>query len=105
MVGLEATTKARDESYLRTHILPVFGDRPLASIDYSTCQAWVNELTTRKAPATVVKAAQIMGKVMKTAVRARKIAANPMAEVSLPTVEESEDVYLTPAQVEARPTP
>lgn len=47
------------------------------------------------------EAAQIMGKVMKTAVRAKKISANPMAEVSLPSIEEPEDIYLTPAQVEA----
>lgn len=99
MVGLEATTRARDESYLRTHILPVFGPKALAAIDYASCQAWVNELSTRRAPATVVKAAQIMGKVMKTAVRSRTIAHNPMAEVSLPTIVESEDFYLTPAQV------
>lgn len=100
MVGLEPSTRVRDESYLRTHMLPAFGDRPLAAIDYTVCQAWVNEMATRKAPATVVKAAQIMGKVMKTAVRAKRIPHNPMAEVTLPTVTESEDVYLTPAQVE-----
>lgn len=101
MVSLEASTRGRDESYLRTHILPTFGARQLATIDYASCQSWVNELSTRKAPATVVKAAQIMGKVMKTAVRAKVIPHNPMAEVSLPTITESEDVYLTPAQVEA----
>lgn len=101
LVGLEPSTRVRDESYLRTHILPVFGGRPLATIDYTSCQTWVNELATRKAPATVVKAAQIMGKVMKTAVRAKRIPHNPMLDVSLPTVEESEDIYLTPAQVEA----
>jgi integrase len=78
----------------------VFGSRQLASIDYSACQSWVNELSTRIAPATVVKAAQIMGKVMKTAVRAKMIPHNPMAEVSLPPITESEDIYLTPAQVE-----
>ena len=100
MVGLEPSTRVRDESYLRNHILPAFGDRALAGISYSDCQAWVNELTTRRAPATVVKAAQIMGKVMKTAVRARRIAHNPMTEVSLPTVADPDDVYLTPAQVE-----
>lgn len=55
----------------------------------------------RRAPATVVKAAQIIGKVMKTAVRSRRIAHNPMAEVSLPTITEPEDIYLTPAQVES----
>ncbi len=100
MVGLEPSTRVRDESYLRTHILPVFGDMPLAAIDYSACQAWVNELSTRRAPATVVKAAQIMGKVMKTAVRARMVPHNAMAEVKLPRIVESEDIYLTPAQVE-----
>jgi integrase len=98
--GLELTSQARDLSYLRTHILPVFGSRPIASIDYTDCQAWVNELGTRRAAATVVKAAQIMGRVMKMAVRARVIAYNPMAEVERPTIEESEDVFLTPAQVE-----
>ena len=59
----------------------------------------MNELATRKAPATVVKAAQIMGRVLKMAVRARVIAFNPMAEVERPTVQESEDVYLTAEQV------
>jgi integrase len=100
MVGLEPSTKATNESYLRSHVLPVFGNRPVATIDYAACQAWVNEMATRKAAATVVKAAQIMGKVMKTAVRAKRIPHNPMAEVSLPAIEESEDIYLTPAQVE-----
>ncbi|MDP9389112.1 MAG: site-specific integrase [Actinomycetota bacterium] len=38
---------------------------------------------------------------MKLAVRSRVIAYNPMAEVERPRVEESEDVFLTAAQVEA----
>lgn len=101
MVGLEASTRARDESSLRTHILPVFGSRQLVTIDYADCQAWVNELSTRRAPATVVKAAQIMGKVMKAAVRAKRIPHNPMTDVSLPTVTDPDDIYLTPAQVES----
>lgn len=101
MVGLEPSTTARDESSLRTHILPAFGHRPLATIDYTLCQAWVNELSTRRAPATVVKAAQIMGKIMKTAVRAKRIPYNPMIEVTLPTVTDPDDTYLTPAQVES----
>ena len=29
-IGLEPTTNSRDESYLRTHILPVFGHLPIA---------------------------------------------------------------------------
>lgn len=100
MVGLELTTRTRDESYYRTHIKPVFGDVALGDIDYADCQAWVNELDSRKAPATVVKAAQILGKILKVAVRAKHVGYNPMAEVDLPQIEESEDFYLTPAQVE-----
>ena len=53
MVGLEPGTRVRDESYLRSHILPAFADRPLATIGYSDCQSWINELSTRRAPATV----------------------------------------------------
>lgn len=99
MVHLELTSRARDESYLRTHILPVFGSSPVANIDYASCQAWVAELSTRRAPATVVKAAQIMNKVMSTAVRTQAVAANPMSEVHCPGIDEPEDVYLTPAQI------
>ena len=99
--GLELTSQARDLSYLRTHILPVFGSRPINSIDYADCQAWVNDLASRRAAATVVKAAQIMGRVMKLAVRSRVIAYNPMSEVERPRVRESEDVFLSPDQVAA----
>ena len=49
--------------------------------------------------------AQIMGKVMKTAVRAKVIPHNPMAEVALPTITESEDIYLTPARWRPWPRP
>lgn len=97
--GLEPTSRARDLSYLRAQILPVFGNVPIAAIDYSMCQAWVNELATRRAPATAVKAAQIVGKVLRVAVRSKVVPYNAMAEVDLPRIDESEDVFLTPAQV------
>ncbi|MGH9073707.1 MAG: tyrosine-type recombinase/integrase, partial [Acidimicrobiales bacterium] len=100
LIALEATSRARDESYLRTHILPVFGATPMASIDHATCPAWASELATRRAPATVVKAAQIMNKVMAMAVRTRVVVSNPMTGIRLPSIEESEDVYLTPAQIQ-----
>lgn len=99
-VGLELTSRARDESYIRNHILPAFGTRSVGGIGYSDCQSWVNELTTRKAAATVVKAAQIMSKIMATAVDERVIRHNPMTAVKRPTIEESKDVFLTPAQVQ-----
>ena len=99
LVTLEPSTRVVNESYLRTHVLSAFGDKPLSAIDYAMCQAWVNELSTRKAPSTVVKAAQIMGKVMKVAVRSHFVPHNPMTDVELPAIKESDDIYLTPAQV------
>jgi integrase len=99
--GLAPTSRVRDLSYLRTHILPAFGRVPIGTIDYSACQEWVNLLARRRAPATVVKAAQVLNKVFKTAVRARVIGYNPMTYVVLPRIEQGEDVFLTPKQIEA----
>ncbi len=97
--NLAPSTLARDESYIRTHISPVFGAVALSTIDYTDCQGWVNDLAENRAPATVVKVAQIMGKIMKAAVRSRRVVVNPMNEVILPSIDEPDDVYLTPAQV------
>lgn len=106
-LGLAESTRDRDESYIRTHIIPALGSMPVSSIDYAVCQAWVNGMTTKRkgtvvaaAPATTVKAAQILGKVLRTAVRARWINYNPMTDVELPSVDDPDDIYLTPAQVE-----
>ena len=40
-----------------------------------------------------------MGQVLRIAVRSRVVPYNAMSEVDRPTIDESEDVYLTPAQV------
>lgn len=99
MINLDRSTRARDESYWRTHIEPAFRSVPLAAVDYAMCQAWVNELSTRRAPATVVKAAQILGKVLKVAIRDGRLRYNAMAEVTLPRIDDAHDRYLTPAEV------
>lgn len=101
-VNLRPSTRARDESYARSAILPTFGRRPLASIDHDAVQRWVAEMTAQgKAPATVAKAHQIMSKVMRSAVKARLIAANPCDDTELPKVERGEQRFLTPEQVSA----
>jgi integrase len=94
------STRARDESYLRTHILPSFGDYQLAEISHIDVRAWVAELAGRRAPATVQKAAQILSKIMATAVDARLITSNPCDRVPLPRVEREEMRFLTPAEVD-----
>jgi integrase len=99
-VDLRASTRARDESYARSHILPAFGPTQLARIDHAGVQAWVAELRSKGlAPATVVKAAQILSKVMAAAVRDRAIPVDPTRGLRLPTIERPEMRFLNPTDV------
>lgn len=99
-VNLRPSTRARDESYARSLILPTFGKVPLAAINHDLVQGWVAELTAQgKAPATVGKAHQILSKVLASAVSNRVIARNPAADTRLPTVEREEQRFLVPAEV------
>jgi integrase len=98
-VANRVSTRARDASYLRTHILPVFGDRSLGSISHLEVRGWVAELSSRKAPATCQKAFQILGKIMSAGVDAGIIPTNPCDRVPLPRVEREEMRFLNPEEV------
>ena len=98
-VDLRPSSRARDEAYLRSQILPAFGDLPLAAIDHLAIRAWVADLSTRRKPATVHKVAGILQKVLGDAVDSGLIARNPAERVRLPRIERREMRFLTPAQV------
>jgi integrase len=99
-VNLRASSRARDESYARNHLLPRLGPVPLGAIDHPMVAAWVADLAASGlAPATVVKAAQILGKSLTAAVHAGMIRSNPTDHVKLPKVEQREMRFLTPNQV------
>ena len=99
-VNLRPTSRARDESMARNHLLPEFGDYPLSAIDHTMVTAWVARLSNAgKAPATVHKAHQILGKCMASAVDAHRIRANPCDRVKLPRIERHEMLFLDPDQV------
>ncbi len=99
-VNLRPSSRARDESYARTHLLPRFGSVPLASIDHTSVTTWVSDLSASGlAPATVVKAAQILGKTMGAAVDAGMVALDPTARVKLPRIEHRDMLFLAPGQV------
>jgi len=99
-VDLRPSSRARDESYLRTHILPTFGKLPLAKIDNMAMRAWVAELVAAgKAPATVHKAVQVLAKILRGAVDAGLIASSPADRVQLPRIEREEVAFLSPADV------
>jgi integrase len=100
VVDLRASTLARDDGYVGRYMLPTFGKLPLASIDHAAVQAWVADLTRRGlAPATVVVATQILGKIMAAAVASRRLASSPCAGVKLPRIEREEMRFLAPGEV------
>ena len=83
-------------------MLPTFEHQRLAEIEHADVRAWVAALNARKlAPATVVKAAQIMGKIMAVAVQDGRLAASPCAGLRLPRIERAEMRFLTPTEVAA----
>ena len=99
-VNLRESTRARDDSYGRNLILPTFEHRKLSSIDHDSIQRWMAELGREGyAPATVVKAHQILSKVLRSAVRARLIPTNPCADSELPKIERNEQRFLSAEEV------
>src|ERR687898_1059955 len=100
--NLRPTTRARDETLLRRHALPRFGQLPLAAIGQLEVRSWVAQLSAEElAPATVVKAYQLLGKVLAAAVDAGYLAQSPCRNVPLPTVEREEMRFLTPTEIVA----
>jgi integrase len=98
--NLRPTTRARDETLLRRHALPRFGQLPLAAIGQLEVRSWVVQLSAEGlAPATVVKAYQLLGKVLAAAVDAGYLAQSPCRNVPLPKIEREEMRFLTPAEI------
>jgi Phage integrase, N-terminal SAM-like domain len=97
--ALRPNTLARDQVLVRTQILPVFGEVPLARIEHQDIQVWVNELADRLAPTTVHKCHQILRKTLAGAVRSRLLANNPCEQVQLPRVERDEMRFIAPPEI------
>jgi integrase len=78
------TTVVQVDAHLRNHVLPFFGDRPLASIRPSEVQAWVRGRADILAPATVEVVYRIFSAILSDAVGDRLLARNPAKGVRLP---------------------
>jgi integrase len=94
------TTLARDKSLLQTMVLPTFGRMPLWSIDVNRVEKWLEELIDEGyAPATIHKAFQILGGVLRAAVRAKRLGNDVTVGVSLPQLERHERRFLTAEEI------
>lgn len=73
-----ATTRAKDQSRLTTHILPRFGTMALGRIDPTAVKAWVRDMEAAGlARSTVEGTYQLLAQVMAEAVEADLIARSP----------------------------
>jgi integrase len=98
---LRPSTAARDESHYLNHVLPKFGDLPLAAIDYGLVTAWIAELQHKGlAPATVRRCHLLLSKLLAGAVRSKRISRNPCIDTdNLPTVHRAEMRVIDPEQI------
>lgn len=107
-----ATTKERTESQLRNQAYPAFGNKALRDVMPSDIQSWVSRLGTpdpkskRKnggalAPTTIGVVHGVVHGVFGSAVRDRRIVANPCTGTRLPKADLKQVVPFTIEQVEA----
>ena len=95
------STIARDDSYLRSLVLPAFGELRLVEVQPVAVQQWVAELNAAGyAPATIRKAYEILGRTFTAAVESRLIARSPCQGVKLPKIEQTEKRFLSPTEIE-----
>ncbi|MBV8980398.1 MAG: site-specific integrase [Acidimicrobiia bacterium] len=100
-VDLRPSTRARDESYTRNHLLPHFGPAPVGKITSTDVRAFVAAMQGdgRHSPATVRKVGQILAKIMAGAVDAGLIARSPSAGVALPVEPKRDMRFLDSTEV------
>src|SRR6187455_498866 len=82
---LKPSTRTRYKGLLNVQILPKWGGCSLHDVDFIDVQGWVSDLTrSGLSGSTVRQAHRVFSLLMETAVRSRRISANPVAGVKLP---------------------
>lgn len=79
----DASTRETMESRIRTHILPLIGDRELRHLKPSTVQAWVRSRQTEVAPSYCRLLLSNLSTILSAAVEDGLIASNPCAVSSV----------------------
>lgn len=101
-------TVAGYKSLLDTVVLPRWKDVPLREISFDEMQVWISSLSVDGSvrfegkglsASRVRQAHQLVGAVLKFAVKARHLSANPADGIDLPTLPETEQRYLSHEQL------
>lgn len=82
---VEQRTSERTDSVMRIHVLPQWSQWPLAKIEHTEVQVWINRLSEKLSPASVAKCFGALSMVLNAAVRARLIPINPCEGTNLPS--------------------
>ena len=100
-MSVRPSTRARDESYVRNHLVPYMGPLRLAEISFDHVQTWVNQLDERGlASATIRKAHQILAQILDFAMKARRIGWNPARGVELPRSKPHDHRFITAEDID-----
>lgn len=96
------STRARNQSILEAHILPRWGTVKLSDVQHEDVQEWINGLVkSGMAGGTVRKTHGALNGVLRLAVKGKRLAVNPAADVELPRQDMKRRRYLTGVQLEA----
>ncbi len=101
-VNLKPKTKADYEWRLQAHVMPRFGNIPVAKIARADVQAWVKELIGQGYSAsTVHHAIGILNRILDEALAGGALITNPCQRISLPRLPKGQVEPLTLDQVKA----
>ena len=81
-LGRRASTRNRDESLIRNHILPTFGNMSVGAIEPNDVRKWVAQLANTYSPATVRKTYGLFSTCLSAAVDDGLIGRTPAATFS-----------------------
>ena len=93
------STRMRDVGYVNRYIVPALGNYYLNDLDTKTVQAWLDDLASRLAPATVKKAQQLLNQIVSLAINDGILKTLPWTHLSIPRIQHQEAKFLKQSQV------
>lgn len=98
LVSVRPQTITVYKTAFNTHILPTFGDTPIANITPATVRTWVASID--RGARTVRRAHHVLKSILDLAVQDGLITTNPAHGIALPKIPAPRRVYLTHQEVE-----
>jgi len=97
--GKRPSSRARDDSALRTHIFPILGDRTIGSLTPSDIQRCVNDWSETMAPRSVRRVYQTLAAVLNSTVLNDALARTPCRGIQFPEIQPVERPVLSPDEL------